>query len=94
VGGTPALRSALFTVMAQQPGIKDVGATRTRSGRAGAGLQTSPDHGVVSEVIVDPGTGQILESDVYGHGAATQFTEYLSTAVVKKIGQLPPDSSS
>jgi len=93
VGGTPALRSALFTVMAQQPGIKSLGPVRTRSGRPGVGLQAPPDHGVVNKVIVDPATGQILESDIYYHGAVTQWTEYLSTAVVKKIGQLPQSQS-
>ena len=89
VGGTPALRSALFKVMAQQPGIMSLGPARTRSGRPGIGLQTPPDHGAVFKVIVDPATGQILESDTYVNGVAGQWTEYLSTAVVKKIGQVP-----
>jgi hypothetical protein len=91
VGATPALRSALFKVMAEQPGIKLLGRTKTRSGRTGIGLQTSPEDsmGDVSKVIIDPASGQILEYDDYQHGVAEQWTEYLSTAVVKKIGQLP-----
>ena len=91
VGATPALRSALFKVMAEQPGIKLLGRTKTRSGRTGIGLQTSPEDsmGDVSKVIIDPASGQILEYDDYQHGVAEQWTEYLSTAVVNKIGQLP-----
>jgi hypothetical protein len=90
VGGTPALRSALFKVMAEQPGIKLLGRTRTRSGRTGIGLQTPPDRdGNFVKVIIDPASGQVLEYDDYSHRVAVQWTEYLSTAVVKKIGQLP-----
>jgi hypothetical protein len=89
VGGTPALRSALFKVMAEQPGIKLIGHTTTRSGRAGTGLVTPPNHGVAFKVIIDVASGQVLESDTYVHGVADQWTEYLSTAVVSKIGQAP-----
>jgi hypothetical protein len=42
VGGSPALRSALFKVMAEQPGIKYLGRTKTRSGRTGVALLTPP----------------------------------------------------
>jgi hypothetical protein len=94
VGGTPALRSALFKVMADQPGITSLGSTRTRSGRAGVGLQITvghdnAGHGIVLKAIVDPATGQILESETISNGAVTGWTEYLSTGVVNKIGQLP-----
>jgi len=97
VGGTPALRSALFKVMAEQPGIKLTGHTTTRSGQAGTGLVTPPNHGVVFKVIIDPATGQILETDEYAsneyaHGVAEQWTEYLTTAVVSKTGRLPHPS--
>jgi hypothetical protein len=44
VGSTPALRSALFKVMAEQPGIANLGSARTRSGRAGVGLQVTAGH--------------------------------------------------
>lgn len=92
VGGTPALRSALFKVMAEQPGIKLLGRTQTRSGRTGIGLQTPPDHnGNIVKVVIDPASGQVLEYDEYARAGqpAEQWTEYLSTAVVNKIGQLP-----
>jgi hypothetical protein len=94
VGGTPALRSALFKVMAEQPGITNLGSTRTRSGRVGAGLQVTVGHDragrdIAVKAIVDPATGQILESDILTNGTVTGWTEYLSTGVVNKIGQLP-----
>jgi hypothetical protein len=91
VGGTPALRSALFTVMAGQKGVKNLGPARTRSGHAGVGLQISLNRRAVLRVIVDPATGQILESDsMNSHGLVEGWTEYLSISVVQKIGQLPP----
>jgi hypothetical protein len=94
VGGTPALRSALFKVMAEQPGIANLGSTHTRSGRAGVGLQVTvghdrAGHDIVLKAIVDPATGQILESEFTTNGAVTGWTEYLGTGVVNKIGQLP-----
>jgi hypothetical protein len=93
VGGAPALRSALFKVMAEQPGIKLLGRTKTRSGRTGVALLTPPlgHNGTdVFKVIIDPRNGQILEYDEYARagGADEQWTEFLSTAVVDKIGQL------
>lgn len=94
VGGTPALRSALFTIMAQQPGIRFLGHATTRSGRIGIGLATSPDsEGNVFKIIVDPASGQVLETDEYTHGTLDNWTEYLATAVVSSIGQLPNSRS-
>jgi hypothetical protein len=94
VGGSPALRSALFKVMAEQPGIKLIGHARTRSGRTGVGLLTPAlaSNGIdIFKVIIDPRNGQVLEYDEYARAGqpAEQWTEYLNTAVVKKIGQLP-----
>jgi hypothetical protein len=90
VGSTPALRSALFKVMAQQPGIKLIGRASTRTGRAGVGLRTPADRtGYAEKLIIDPATGQILEADGYLHGVIVGWAEYLSTAVVQKVGQLP-----
>ncbi len=86
VGATPALRSALFKVMAEQPGIKLIGRTTTRTGRTGIALM-SP--GEANKIIIAPASGEILEDDTYDHGVIVGWTEYLNTAVVHKVGQLP-----
>src|SRR6185437_4180602 len=70
------------------------GTPALRSGRFGAGLQVPVGHDragrdIAVKAIVDPATGQILESDILTNGTVTGWTEYLSTGVVNKIGQLP-----
>jgi hypothetical protein len=96
VGSSPALRSALFKVMASLPGDRVLGKEKTQSGRAGIAILTAPlgDQGTdVFKIIVDPKNGQVLEDDEYAHagGPVDQWDEYLSTGVVQKIGQLPGD---
>jgi hypothetical protein len=88
VGATPALRSALFKVMAEQPGIKLIGRTTTRTGRTGIGLMMDRTGGAY-KIIIAPASGEILEDDTYLHGVIVGWTEYLNTAVVHKVGQLP-----
>lgn len=90
VGGTPALRSALFKVMAELPGIKLIGHATTRSGRSGTGLETPPDRfGNLFKVIIDPAGGKVLETDEYTHRKLDSWTEFLGNGVVKKIGDIP-----
>jgi hypothetical protein len=62
-GMTPALASALFQVMADQPGVKSLGTVTTHDGRSGEGVALpSADSTQVAEVIVDPDGGQLLEA--------------------------------
>lgn len=89
VGATPALRSALFKVMAEQPGIKLIGRTTTRTGRTGIALMSPTVMGGADKIIIAPASGEILEDDTYLHGVTVRWTEYLNTAVVHKVGQLP-----
>jgi hypothetical protein len=87
-GSSRALRSALFKVMADLPGDKLLGPARTRSGQPGIAIQTPPGMDMF-KLIIDPGTGNILEDDEYNRPGdpAEQWTEFLTTAVVGKIGQ-------
>jgi hypothetical protein len=90
VGGTPTLRSALFKVMADLPGIKLMGQTATRSGQRGVGLETPPDQsGNVFRVIIDPAGGQVLETDEYNRGSVEGWTDFLGTGVARNIGDVP-----
>jgi hypothetical protein len=94
VGSSPKLRAALFKVMASLPGDEVIGPAATRSGRHGIAILTPPPGPPGTDqfkVIIDPANGIVLEYDEYGHpGApAEQWSEFLSTGVVHKIGQLP-----
>jgi hypothetical protein len=62
-GMTPALASALFKVMAAQPGVELLGTVTDHDGQQGQGLAL-PTAGStqVSEVIVDADSGQLLEA--------------------------------
>jgi hypothetical protein len=62
-GMTPALASALFKVMAAQPGVELLGTVTDHDGQQGQGLGL-PTAGStqVSEVIVDADSGQLLEA--------------------------------
>jgi hypothetical protein len=94
VGGSPALRAALFRVMASLPGDAVIGRARTRSGRGGIAIRTPPlgtNGSDIFRVIIDPASGQVLEVDEYARagGADEQWGEMLATAVVSRPGQLP-----
>jgi hypothetical protein len=94
VGGSPALRAALFRVMASLPDDAVIGRARTRSGRGGIAILTPPlgENGSdIFRIIIDPTSGQVLESDEYARagGPDEQWSEMLATAVVSRPGQLP-----
>jgi hypothetical protein len=88
-GSSPALRSALFKLMAALPGDHLLGRARTRSGQAGIAIQSPADGTAVFKLIIDPGTGNVLEYDEYNRpgGQAEQWTDFLAIAVVSRIGQ-------
>jgi hypothetical protein len=58
---TPALESALYKVLAHQRGVTVLGTTTDHSGREGTGISSSSAT-AVTEVIIDPDTGAVLES--------------------------------
>ena len=62
--GPPQQRSALFQVLARQPGIEALGSRTDHLGRSGTDIG-STWYGVRSEMIVDPATGQVLEFRAY-----------------------------
>ena len=63
IGMTPALASALFQVLADQPGVQLLGTVTDHDGQQGEGVALATADGTnVSEVIVDPKTGSLLEA--------------------------------
>ena len=60
-GMTPALRSALYQVMASLHGVELLGSQTDRSGRRGIGIASPVYAGLCMEVILDPTTGNLLQ---------------------------------
>jgi hypothetical protein len=60
-GMTPALRSALYRVIASLHGVELLGSQTDRSGRKGIGIASPVYAGLCMEVILDPTTGNLLQ---------------------------------
>jgi hypothetical protein len=60
-GTTPALRSALYQVMANLKGVTLLGVETDRSGRTGTGIAGPAYDGLHMEVILDRATGDLLQ---------------------------------
>jgi hypothetical protein len=63
VGVTPALRSALYQVMASLPGVQLLGAATDRSGQSGTAIAGPTYMGLRYQLIIDPSTGKLLEQE-------------------------------
>jgi hypothetical protein len=60
-GTSPALRSALYRVMATLPGAKLEGTVTDHAGQRGLGIAGPGSRGERTQVVVDPATGWLLE---------------------------------
>lgn len=62
---TPKLASAIWAMMADQPGVRLLGAVDDRAGRSGIGFSLIPDDEPQTRfvLIVSPATGQLLGSE-------------------------------
>jgi hypothetical protein len=82
-GMTPTLASALFEVMADQPGARSLGIVTDHDGERGEGVALGDATSTqVAEVIVDPHQGRLLEVDyaVPGTTSATPGGEACATS--------------
>jgi hypothetical protein len=78
----PAVRSALYTVAAQLPGVQLIGATQDHLGRAGTAVGY-PSHGDTQQLIIDPQTSALLaEQTVDNTGNVVGWTAYLRSGIV------------
>lgn len=59
-GASPALRSALFKMIEQLPGIQDLGPMTDRLGRTGVGVGLT-ENGIEGQLIFDPTTSAVLQ---------------------------------
>ena len=99
--GSPALRAALYRVIARLPGVKLLGARTDRIGRRGVAVaMTDGSRAVRGVVLFDPATSEVLETDVLAvtpspgrpsipAGSVTQYTAFLQRGIVNSIRDLP-----
>jgi hypothetical protein len=63
-GSTPELRSALYKVMADVPGVQLLGRAIDRVGRTGIEIAAPPSDGERTQLIINPSTGNILQTEL------------------------------
>jgi hypothetical protein len=78
----PSVRSALFTIASQLPGVELLGTVTDHLGRSGTAVGYS-SHGNTQELIFDPQTSALLgEQTLDGNGAVVDWSAYVSSGVV------------
>jgi hypothetical protein len=88
----PGVRSALYTVAAQLPGVQLIGAAHDQLGRPGTAVGYTA-HGNTQELIFDPQTSALLaEQTVDNTGAVVGWTAYLSSGVVDSTSATTSDA--
>ncbi|MCX4782944.1 hypothetical protein [Streptomyces sp. NBC_01264] len=65
----PAVRGALFEVLADTPGITLVGPVKDAAGRTGTAVEMRSDERAW-RMVLDPATGMLLEYGIYEPGGA------------------------
>jgi hypothetical protein len=99
----PALRSALFQVAAQIPGVKVLGTVTDSAGQSGVGIvyvaQAQAGEIQQNELIFNRVTGALLAEQTVSVNirtsarTLTSWTDYLSSGVVDSISSIPPSGS-
>lgn len=84
---TPATKSALFRMLAGQPGITYLGAGTDRLGRRGAVLALKG--GTEIRLIIDPRTGRLLEQDSGDRKSPSLVMTYQAMGWVRHLGDRP-----
>jgi hypothetical protein len=100
-GASPALRSALFQVIEQLPGVKVLGPTKDEAGRPGLGVALDVGTGDRSVLVFNTKTSAVLglkslvgpSASVYGvpvpEGTLAGFTNFGPTGVVSSTSSFP-----
>jgi hypothetical protein len=105
---SPQLRAALFRVLADLPGVELLGDKRDHLGRRGVAVAVDQGTGtnrVREELLFDPATSNVLQTDVVQlqttkpsrgvrtpplpGGTVIQYTDFVSRGVVGSVTQLP-----
>jgi hypothetical protein len=97
-GASPALRAAVFKVLATIPGVRDLGMVRDALGRRGDAFEVAPGHRYAcdttscptSEMVIDPASGTLLAEASLNPIGRPMWTTYLSIGIASSLGSLPP----
>lgn len=86
----PGVRSALYTIASELPGVELIGATHDHLGRLGTGV-AYVSHGFAHELIFDPQTSALLSEQTVDEqsGSVLDWTCYLSSGVVDSTTATP-----
>ena len=85
----PGVRSALYTIASELPGVQLVGPTDDHLGRRGTAV-AYVSQGLRHELIFDPRTAALLgEQTTLPDGAVVEWTSYLSSGVVDSTTATP-----
>ncbi|UBU13324.1 CU044_5270 family protein [Nonomuraea gerenzanensis] len=85
----PGTRSALYQVLADQPGITAQGEVTDALGRAGVALSSSTADGVSFRLVIDPETAELLEYDVADQGVTQLRVALAGMGFTDELGQRP-----
>ncbi|MFF5244354.1 CU044_5270 family protein [Streptosporangium sp. NPDC000095] len=88
---TPGTRSALFKVLADQPGITSQGEAKDVLGRTGVALSSSAADALTFRLVIDPGTAELLEYDVVQKDVPLLRVALADMGFTDRLGELPKD---
>ena len=89
---SPELRAATFEMLARLPGVQTLGAVEDGRGRRGQGIRVDDggDPAQVATLIVDPATGDLLETTIRrGEQDASTTLTFEDAGTVDAIGDTP-----
>lgn len=88
---TPGTRSALFKVLADQPGITSQGEAKDVLGRTGVALSSSTADAFTFRLIIDPQTAELLEYDVVEKDVPLLKVALADMGFTDRLGERPND---
>jgi hypothetical protein len=94
---SPGVRSALYTIASQLPGVQLVGTVKDELGRSGTAVGYV-SHGISNELIFDPQTSALLaerqvataDASWVPDGTVTESTSYVASGVVDSTSATAP----
>jgi hypothetical protein len=96
-GASPMLRATVFRLLATIPGVRDLGTVRDVLGRSGVAFEVAPMQRYtcvttscpVSEMVLDPTSGQLLAQASLSPRGRAMWTTYLVLGIANSIRSMP-----
>lgn len=100
-GASPALRAAVFKVLATIPGVRDLGMVRDALGRRGDEFAVAASQRYAcdttscpaSEMVIDPSSGTLLAEASLSPQGHAMWTTYLSIGLASSLDAVPPGTA-